>query len=385
MGRVLTAALQGDGPEPPSLGPLVSGRDLSGVVAASRYHRVVGWTYRALREVEGVDASVVDRLRQLHRASARSHLRVSAALATTADALDGADLRWLVFKGPVLSECVYRLSEMRLYRDLDLLVARQDFPDALRALQGAGAALLDHNWPLIRRDGYGELNLSERNGTPLDLHWQLLFSEELRAEFPIPVDDVIDRSEHVTIRGRRVSTLDPTDSLLHLAVHAALGGGDRLIWLKDMQQSIVHRGPDWDELISRARVWRVQVPVAVMLRRAERSVGAVIPDGVVEALTPQRSWRALTTAADRAFPAARSRGGGDPARMLARTARGTARASVLHLSAVFGRRLGRLATERRWDVPETEDDPANPESVRFPAGEDGDLDRYLAHVQARSR
>ena len=385
LGEILTASLSGDGVEPVDLAPVVSGRDLDGVVDAARYHRVVGWVYRALRDVPGADESVVDRLRGLHRAAARSHLRVTAALATTAEALDGAGVRWLVFKGPVLSECVYRVPEMRLYRDLDLLVARADFGTSLRALEGAGATLLDHNWPLIRRDGYGELNLVERFGTPLDLHWQLLFSRELRDRFPIPVDDVIDRSEEVTVRGRAVRTLDPTDSLLHLAFHAALNGGDRLIWLKDLEQSIAHRSPDWDTFVERAHRWRVQVLVALMLERAQRSVGANVPDGVVEALTPQRGWRALTAGADRLFPAVHSRGGGNPARMLARTAQPTPAGSAVNLGRVLGQRVARLVRERQWELPETEDDPTNPESVRYVAGQPGDLERYLQHVAGGSQ
>jgi hypothetical protein len=364
---------------------LLDGGDLSGLVEAARYHRVVGWTYRAFRGLPDADPVVIDRLRDLHRAAARSHLRVTAALNTTAAALDGASVRWLVFKGPVLSECVYRVAEMRLYRDLDLLVGRSDFSTAVRALQAAGGVLLDHNWPLIRRDGYGELNLVERLGTPIDLHWHLLFSQALRNTFPIPIDEVIERSEEVTIRGRRARTMDATDSLMHLAVHAALVGGDRLIWLKDIEQSIRHRTPDWDAVVERSRSWRVHLPVALMLERAERTLDAAVPAGVINALAPQRSWRVITLAADRRFPAVQSRGGGNPARMLARTVKATPMASVTNLAAVLGRRVGRLITQRKWDIPETDDDPTNPESVQFPAGVDGDLERYLEEVQRNDR
>lgn len=380
VGDVLTASMAGDGVDPPDLRALVDGRDLTGVTEAARYHRVVGWVYRALRDSRGADPAVIDRLRALHRASARSHLRVTAALSATADALDAAGVRWLVFKGPVLSEVVYRVPEMRLYRDLDLLVGRRDFGTAVRALEASGSSLLDHNWPLIRRDGYGELNLVERYGTPLDLHWQLLFSQALRDEFPVPVDQVIERAEEVVIRGRSVRTLEPTDSLLHLSFHAALGGGDRLIWLKDVEQSIRHRAPDWGELVVRARAWRVNVLVALMLERAERAVAADVPAGVIEELSPQRPWRAVTAAADRLFPPVHSRGGGNPARMLARTARHSPAASAVHLGTTLGGRVARLVRERKWELPETEEDPTNPESVRFPAGDPGDLERYLDHV-----
>ncbi|HVF32736.1 MAG TPA: nucleotidyltransferase family protein [Acidimicrobiales bacterium] len=381
IGRVLVQMVSGDGVEPAELGPLVRGRDLTGVVEAARYHRVVGWAYRALRDVPEVDPDVVGRLRDLHRASARNHLRVTVALTTIAAALDEAGLRWLVFKGPVLSECVYRAPELRLYRDLDLLVARTDFATSLRVLQGVGATLLDHNWPLIRRDGYGELNLTDRFGTALDLHWQLLFSQELRDAFPIPVDEVIERADTVIVRGRSVRTLDPADTLMHLAFHAALAGGDRLIWLKDLEQSIRHREPDWDLVVHRSRAWRVQILVALMLERAQRTVDARVPDGIVEALTPQRPWRVATAGLDRLFPSVHSRGGGNPARMVARTARGSPAASAGNLGSVLGKRVLRLVRERRWDLPETEDDPSNPESVRYPAGAPGDLERYLEHVQ----
>jgi hypothetical protein len=110
------------------------------------------------------------------------------------------------------------------------------------------------------------------------------------------------------VGGRSVPTLDPVDTLLHVALHAALSGGDRLIWLKDIERALVVEQPPWDDVIERARAWKAGRSVAITLDRARRSLGAPVPEEVLDALFASRLWRRLSDRIDRRSPTERSVG-----------------------------------------------------------------------------
>ena len=115
-----------------------------GLVTAAQIHGVEGWVrQRALTAgvmLDGVDAAV-------HAALGR-HQRALADLGRAHTALAMADVPFLVVKGPAVARW-YAEPSLRSYVDLDLVVAPADLDVALGALEGAGFALLDANWPLL--------------------------------------------------------------------------------------------------------------------------------------------------------------------------------------------------------------------------------------------
>jgi hypothetical protein len=135
-------------------------------------------------------------------------------------------------KGPALAAVAYRRPDLRAYKDLDLLVPAPVFEDAVRLLEANGIPLLDRNWTLVSHEVRGQLHLQLPMGTVTDLHWHLV--NQYRDRLRIPMGELFDRSRRVEVGGRPVSVLDPVDGLIHICLHAALSGGERLIWLKDL-------------------------------------------------------------------------------------------------------------------------------------------------------
>ena len=83
---------------------------------------------------------------------------------------------------------------------------------------------------------------------PIDLHWHLHYSREDRRPFALDPDAMVERSRRVVVSGASVPTLDPVDTLLTLAFHAARSDGHRLVWLKDVERAVAVEEPDLDEL-----------------------------------------------------------------------------------------------------------------------------------------
>src|SRR5207253_9544262 len=122
------------------------------------------------------------------------------------------------------------------------------FADSISTLIGAECDVLDRNWRRIRREMRGQVHMTARYGTAVDVHWHLLNRGSVRSAFRVEMDELFERSRRVSLDGPQVLTLDPIDTLLHLALHAGLSGGRKLSWLKDIERAAGDETIDWSEL-----------------------------------------------------------------------------------------------------------------------------------------
>jgi hypothetical protein len=265
---------------------------------AAAMHRVAGTVLRGLEGVAGIPDDVRAALATRRDQSAMNHLLVVGALREIGRRFDEAGLSWVVMKGPVVATLLYPAVGDRSYSDLDLLVARRDFPRAMAILEDLGYAHDIHNWALAEEMLAGQVGMATRT-VHIDLHWHLHYSEEDRKPFAFPIETMIERGRRVSVSGVETPTLDPVDTLLTLAFHAARSDGHRLMWFKDVERSAVVDEPDLDELVRRARAYRCGGPVGLILNRARYLLGAPVPLDVVLDLMP-RSLRIVDDLATRA-------------------------------------------------------------------------------------
>jgi len=258
------------------------------ILGLADYHGVAGLAYERLRDVDAAAPFIAD-LHVRYDRAVQGHMRIMWELAHLKPVLDATGARWAVIKGPVAVEVLYGSPGQRAYQDLDLLVEPTAFRHVLAALQAAGSELLDRNWSLLRRDLLGEVHLRLPGGTPLDLHWNLINMN--RGRMWIDTPELLGRSTSTDLGGVTVGTLDPADFVTHLAVHAALSGGDRLMWLKDVERAAIVLDPSWDVVVERARRWGVAAGVGLILGRTRDVLGAPIPSDVPARLLTARSAR----------------------------------------------------------------------------------------------
>lgn len=256
-----------------------AGRDR--IVVGARHHGIVPAVHLCLQAIGRAELLRGDHDRALAR-----HLRARADLLRVAFELDDAGLPWLTFKGPLLAEHVYPRPDLRSYRDLDLLVPAQSMPAAVRVLRRSGFEVADRNWELFRREVRGEVHLLGGHGTPVDLHWHPINWQGARHGLTIDTSEWLRRSRRVGVAGRAIPTLDVADGLVHLALHAALSGADRLRWLQDLHHVISSEPPDWDEVVHRARRSGVDTAVWIALRRLVVALGTPVPVTHLSRLQP---------------------------------------------------------------------------------------------------
>lgn len=354
----------------------VSDRLLTAICDVALAHRVGGCVHQVLGTSAAADGPLAV-LAAERWAATSHHLTTVRTLRAVGRALDDAGVPWLVMKGPVLAAHVYGDPGLRTSGDLDLLVPRSSFAAAVGALEAAGWSLLFRNWPLIWRARAGELPLGDDGGRlVLDLHWHLTFGEYDRRHLALDPAVLFERARTVVVGGMAVPTLDPVDTLLHVAFHAAHSGGDRLVWLKDVERVLAREEPDLDELVRRSEDAGCAFGVGLALDRARRVLDAQVPREVVARLLPadlRLLDRALTGRRRLTGPSHR----GSVGSFVAGSLLDTRRRSVVRLGGVAvdaGRR--RLVPHRHLD----EHDPDRPDSPTHAAGTRVDRERYLAWV-----
>ena len=246
------------------------------------YHGIGGLVYERLRQI-GAPESILGELQRQYASAVRNHLLAIWDLRRLQPRLDAEKLNWAIVKGPVVVETLHGVAPgRRRYFDLDLVVDPRRFEDVIRILEHLDARLLDQNWKLLRDENRGDVHLLLSGGMPINLHWHLIRKD--RGPMRVSTSEVLARVRRVNVGGVLVPTLDATDGLLHLALDAALSGGDRLVSLKDIEVASAVWQPDWDALVGRAHEWNVHVPVGLMLARARMVLGAPIPSEVILAL-----------------------------------------------------------------------------------------------------
>jgi hypothetical protein len=253
-----------------------------------------------------------------------------------------------VVKGPVLAEIGYGDPGARLYDDLDLVVAPSDLPSAIRRIEAAGGCVTDLNWPMMAKSLRAEVPMILPNGMVGDLHWDLLVTPAIRSRFTMPMEELSERRRTVGIGGVEVDTLEITDGLLYLCLHGSLSGGHQLVWLKDIDQMVASEPPEWDELVRRARRYRLGLVAAVQLERARTVLGTPVPEPVVEALAAGAAWWRLWKRREAKVGMARWGGYDRSGRtFVASTSDGT-RSSIVQLGRSLAADVVRPGVARRW-------------------------------------
>jgi hypothetical protein len=353
--------------------------DCHELLTAAERHGVEGWVHAAAvaaqaSQVANRSASVTARSR-LVRAQIYADLSVSAA------ALDRASIPWLTFKGPVLDEAIHQPPGLRAYGDLDLLVPARSFGKAVNTLESVGAAVLDRNWDLFRRRLPGEIHLQLPYGTVVDLHWHLASTVSDRRRFQIDIAGILERRRPVRVADLQIPTMDPADTLIHVALHAGAHGGSRLIWLKDIEQCVLNEAPSWDTVVARCHRWNVGLAVSTMLARTRLVLGLPVPGWVLRSLGFRPPWSILTGSVDRLTPTHRAAGGRSLSRMIASAAGRDQWESLAPLASRTAR-----AARHPWNMPPPgpSRDPSDSFSPLHPGGGVEARTAYLAAVARES-
>jgi hypothetical protein len=281
-------------------------------------------------------------------------LVVTSVLRSLAGTLEG--IPWAVVKGPVLSREAHPVVGVRSYEDVDVLVAPEALRRVLGRLLAAGWRHLDTNHPLLVARMPGELHLRSREGVVMDLHWSLFNDVDTRAAFPVAVCELLRR--RCLADGLGVARLQDEDVLVHLCLHAAVSGADRLLWLVDVDQWVRNHPLDWSVFAARVARARARSAVGTVLARARTSLDTPVPAEVLSSMPA--AWGRTVALLDRVQPVPAVAADASWSKLVARAARDRSlnsfRVLVAHSARGVAARL-RQAPSSYPTLTEIDEDP----------------------------
>lgn len=299
---------------------------LRGLARAAAFHGIVGYVAEAVEASparQNLTASERRELRETTDHLVARHAAVVDNLRHLGTVFDTLEIPWVVVKGPVLAEVVHGAGHLRAYGDLDVIVPADGFGDVLDGFEQGGADVLAGSWRRRLDERAGEVPVRLPSGLLVDLHWHLINSGTVRDHYRIPMAELFERRTSVEVGGVEVPTLDPADTLAHVAVHTVLSGSNRLVWIKDMERLVVRYGQDvLDQGAARAASWSGSVAMADLMDRVGRVLGLPPDIHWPRAADPgTRAWLAMSAAAERVSPVERQDGEPSILRIVSRAVR----------------------------------------------------------------
>jgi hypothetical protein len=180
------------------------------------------------------------------------------------DALDRAGIPAIPFKGPILAEHYYGDPGLRLYADLDFLVARDAAVETVKVLRALGypgsgqVSSKDKEFSLSPRQDaalwrYAGEYLFFHSEKPIAIepHWAFV-----PPTFGLDVDYAVlwARAREGVLAGNRALSLSQEDTLLGLALHGAKSHWSRLQWIADLDRAAkCEADVDWEALLHESR------------------------------------------------------------------------------------------------------------------------------------
>lgn len=264
--------------------------DWAGVLNLALRHDVAPVLYHLLTE-SGMETplGIAQRLRQLYVASAARNMRLFSELGKILRALQAAGIPVIPLKGACLAEAVYGNIALRPMGDADLLVRSRDVPKAVAVLQNVGCTPDTPFDPVAEQTINHSVPMAGSGRLRLDLHWALVSPRDRTRFRPEDVDGIWSKARPGQVAGVSVLMLSPSDLLLHLCLHAAVGHRFSDIGLRsflDMTR-VVERyegAIDWEAFADDANRWGTANGVSLALRLAREWTGLAVPESVIGAL-----------------------------------------------------------------------------------------------------
>ena len=256
----------------------VTGDEWSATRRTAARHRVTPLLWRALQAAPTglVPAATLEDVRAEYHAIAARSLELTGLTVDLLERLEGAGVPAIPYKGAAMAVALYGSPAMRQYRDVDVLVHRDDVLAARESLREAGFSELHPTtgaaWQVLARSNH-EVTMT-RGAVVVELHWGVA---PVQLGVTVDVPGLFSRSRPGEVGGRQVRMLSAEDLLVLLCVH---GARDRWQWLDNVcavDQLARAANLDWHQAVEVAEQVNAGRMLRVGLALAASTLGTPLP------------------------------------------------------------------------------------------------------------
>jgi hypothetical protein len=298
------------------------------IVERAERHKVVALLARRVGEAGSGVALPADVRKRLETAQAAAAIRAAQCQRTfsiVAETLNAASVPFLLVKGGVLAEHVYREPSVRPFYDIDVLLREEHLDAGDRAMRSAGfrphrvsvrflrdAGLRAAGNPTDRLDpettyhAYRRFHFhwryfddQDRSLVPVEVHWHLFRPQGRR----VGAEALWEDTRVLDVAGRPVRTLGLYQTIVHLCTHALVDYPYlfRVLHLADVAWVVDRWAAELDaaQLHATAARWGTLADVTIALAAARDLLGADAVAPFAPFLTPWQRFLLARAASER--------------------------------------------------------------------------------------
>lgn len=262
--------------------------DWQTLVKVAKDHRVVPLLHQRLSTAcsDAVPASILKDLRTYCQVIALRNLYTTAELRRLLLLMKSEGIDTLPYKGPVLTQMLYKDLKLRQFGDLDIVVQPKDVTVVEKLLAAEGyhpyfgqksAAELDAYMNSKNEHTYDFYHTQKK--IFIEIHWRfwpLFFST-------VNPKDIWHQRETFDLAGATVTNFQIEDYLIILCMHGSRHQWDRLSWICDIALLLKNYPElDWQKTFEAAEQWGAKRMLALGLYLAHVWLNVPLPKEITE-------------------------------------------------------------------------------------------------------
>jgi len=239
------------------------------------------------------------RLQQSYLRTLARSMRLYEAFREVGTALNNAGIKFVALKGVYLSEALYQDIGLRLFSDIDLLVAVEDGERSLEVLREVGYNQESNQAEYSRfvgglREIVHYIPLT-KGDISIEIHIKLHRTSKY---YQLDIPTMLAEAIPVTIYGIPAHVLNPVDFLVHLCIHADKHFRDGYVQFTgytDIINLIAQQPLDFDTFFERCEIHSCWQPFINQLRLLQLFCNASIPDEFQNKMNPTDNMEEIAT------------------------------------------------------------------------------------------
>lgn len=204
-------------------------------------HRLVSHVLKHSNKLTNkIPQEIIEKLKEIKLIQSKKSLEYTSILIKIASQFRNNNIKFISFKGPLLSFELYNDVGFRNFNDLDILVNKDDVENAKKIIEDLEFKCIYPKIELTNKQRKINYSLShhyhfknKHKSIDIELHWSI---SNPKSYFGMPTSQIISNSQLIDISGHSISYLSTIENLVYQTAHGAIHQWYRLFWLKDFSE-----------------------------------------------------------------------------------------------------------------------------------------------------
>ena len=213
-----------------------------------RKHRLVSHIIKNKITKELLPNTIYERIKQIHVNQSKKTLLFTGELFKIHEILDKNNISHVFFKGSLLSLELYNDIGFRNFKDIDLLVDKENIERAATLIQSLNYSFIEPKIKLSEKQKKVNYSISHHyhlrhniNPIEVELHWNLTNPKSF---FSVTTNELINNKINLDFQNQQLPYISSSENMAFLAAHGAIHQWYRLFWLKDFSELFLKTGSE---------------------------------------------------------------------------------------------------------------------------------------------